>query len=386
MRTADRPRILEPGLWQPQPGTERYRVIGGGATAVHMEAGDRLEVIDPQGRQVCELVAFGADGVSDPGLLGGQSAGAAEATLEILSAPLVDVRRVRAGLERRAITLEGARSIQVFEQDSPAGVSATFDAAADCAVVVAAPGAAMDPAEGNPATDLVLYIHRHTVVATPEALLPAPLADASQDFTVDRRTAVAYQVNKGDFIQVLDIEGRECSDFQCFAVVDLDRGKEDVLDPTITRTLMGSAYPGPGLYSKFYNSQMQPLLEVIQDTVGRHDTFNTACNARYYDEMGFPGHVNCTDNINEVWAPYGVDARRGWEAVNFFYNTNLDAKNQIFFDEPWSRPGDYVLMRALDDLVCVTTACPCDIDAANGWDPTDIQVRVYDHTNMFKKA
>ena len=44
-------------------------------------------------------------------------------------------------------------------------------------------------------------------------------------------------------------------------------------------------------------------------------------------------------------------------------------------DDPWSRPGDYVLLRALTDLVCFSTACPCDVDAANAWDPTDIQVR-----------
>ena len=148
----------------------------------------------------------------------------------------------------------------------------------------------------------------------------------------------------------------------------------------------GFHLPEPGLYSKFYNAEMQPLVEVIQDTVGRHDTFNTACNSRYYEEMGFPGHVNCTDNINTVWSPYGVAARRGWEAINFFYNTHVDDNNQIYFDEPWSRPGDYVLLRALEDLVCVSTACPCDIDAANGWNPTDIQVRVYPADNMFKKA
>ena len=44
------------------------------------------------------------------------------------------------------------------------------------------------------------------------------------------------------------------------------------------------------------------------------------------------------------------------------------------------------MLRALTDLVCVSTACPCDVDAANGWVPTDIQVRVYPATKTFKKA
>ena len=63
-----------------------------------------------------------------------------------------------------------------------------------------------------------------------------------------------------------------------------------------------------------------------------------------------------------------------------------DDTNAIGMDDPWSRPGDYVLLRALSDLVCISTACPCDIDPANGWDPTDIQVRVYSEKEIFKKS
>ena len=44
------------------------------------------------------------------------------------------------------------------------------------------------------------------------------------------------------------------------------------------------------------------------------------------------------------------------------------------------------MLRALTDLVCISTACPCDIDAANGWNPTDIQVRTYKKTEDFKRS
>ena len=43
-------------------------------------------------------------------------------------------------------------------------------------------------------------------------------------------------------------------------------------------------------------------------------------------------------------------------------------------------------MRALTDLVCVSSACPDDIDAANAWNPTDIHVRTYRETEPFSKA
>jgi len=382
----NRPRVLQPGLMLLAPGTERYIVHGGAATAVSVRAGDVVEIVDPSGRQAAEVAAFAADGTSDPGLLGLTAQQAATGIQSILGRNLIDARRVRAGLASRNIDLSAATAASLFEPDAPAGTSTRLTASAGASCVIAAIGDPMSPHDQNPPTDLILYIHRATIETGPDALVPVPLAEPTQDFRVDRRTATAYEVKAGQYIQILDIEGRECSDFQALDARALNGGIESALDATYTRTNMGAAFPGPGLYSKFYGADMQPMLEVVQDTVGRHDTFNTACNAKYYEDMGYPGHINCTDNINDEFGRYGINQRPGWEAINFFYNTQLDSANQIFFDEPWSRPGDYVLLRALTDIVAVSTACPCDIDAANGWNPTDIQVRVYDESNMFKKA
>ena len=45
-----------------------------------------------------------------------------------------------------------------------------------------------------------------------------------------------------------------------------------------------------------------------------------------------------------------------------------------------------LLLKALSDLVCISTACPCDVDPANGWNPTDIQIRTYSKDLHFKKS
>ena len=253
-------------------------------------------------------------------------------------------------------------------------------------MVLAAPGEPMAADAQNPPTDLVLLIERATILPPDETPLPEPLAAPRLDFRIDRATAQSYRVEAGEFIQVIDVAGRQCSDLLAFNQAQLDRGVERGLDPTTTRTLMAAAYPGPGLYSKFFDQDMQPLLEVVRDTVGRHDSFNLACTAKYYEDMGYPGHVNCSDNFNKVLAGTPVEPRRGWPAINFFYNTLLDDSLGIYLDEPWSRPGDYVLLRAMTDLVCASSACPCDVDAANGWDPTEIHVRVYAPKNSFSKA
>ncbi len=384
--TVDRPRLLEPGLRLLPVGTERYLVRGGGATVVSIGKGDALEIIDSEGRQPAEITVFDNSGTNDCGFLGSRATGPATAIADILSAHSEDARAVSASLRRRDINFGKAHAVHLFGDDSRPGERATFTADVDGVCIVAAPGGPMRVDDQNPPTDLVVFVRRATTSDAETPPLPEPLAEPRLDIRVDRRTARAYQVKAGEFIQIIDVEGRECSDFQIFTVAGLDLGLERCLDATTTRSLMGATFPGPGLYAKYFDADMQPLLEVVRDTVGRHDTFNLACTAKYYEDMGYPGHVNCTDNFNNALAPFEIKPRRGWEAMNFFYNTNVDDNNQIYLDEPWSRPGDYVLVKALTDLVCVSSACPCDIDAANGWNPTDIHVRVYPAKNSFSKA
>ena len=375
-----------PGMANFEPGVERYRVTGGAVTAVLMGAGDRLEIIDPEGCQPVEVAAFDRDGKSDPGLLGHSSGAPATGIAAIMAGDQHDARRVADALAAKGIDLGATTAIHCFSQDSAAAETVWMTASADVVCVIGVPGGDMSPEDQNTPTDIIAFIHRTAPPAPGLQILPTPLADQNQDLRIRAATARAYEVKAGEFIQVIDVEGRECSDFQCFDAARLEDGVEAVLDATTTRSLMGASYPMPGLYAKYFTHDFQPMVEIIHDTVGRHDTFNTACNARYYEDIGYPGHINCSDNFNSVLDPYGIAPRRGWEAINFFYNTNLDDSNQLFFEEPWSRPGDYVLLEALTDLICVSSACPCDVDAANGWQPTDIHVRVYPATSTFKKA
>jgi glycine cleavage system T protein (aminomethyltransferase) len=393
---SSRPRatqVREPGLWWSQPGLERYAAPGGGAVATWLEAGDRVTVSDPEGRQSGELVLFAADGRSDPGALGagaGDVAGRpvpAAGLQAILARGGETAAALFAGFAKRGIDAARAKALPLFASDGPAGQEARFTAERPAFCILAAPGGDMAADAQDPPTALRLTIARAAGGTPPVQRLPDPLAEPRLDFRIDRATAAGYEVRPGEFIQVIDVAGRQCSDFLAFHRADLDRGIERDIDATATRYYMGGAYPGPGLYSKFLDATARPLLELVRDTVGRHDTFGLACTAKYYEDMGYPGHVNCSDNINRAMASYGIRPRKGWPAINFFYNTTICPETSaLSFDEPWSRPGDYVLLRATTDLICATTACPDDIDPANGWNPTDIHVRVYPATNSFSKA
>lgn len=378
--------IIQPRVFSLPPGTERYVVSGGGAILIPLAAGDRLTVINDEGGQQCEIVAASAKGAIDAGILG-QSANSDAAGLKaLLSGDAQSLRGLRMGLEARGIDLAKAGGLRMFDATTAAKTEAEFRAERDGVAIIAAPGGIMDHEKQDTATPLTVMVKRAVLKSHVRFELPDPLADPASEVRVHSATAEAYFVKAGDYIQIIDVDGRQCTDFQCFSARKLDKGIQNPLDVTTTRTLMEHAYPLPGLHSKYYDQDMEPLVEVVQDTCGRHDAFAMACAAKYYDDIGYPGHVNCSDNFNAALSQYNADPRKGWMAINFFFNTGLDEHGVLYSDEPWSRPGDYVLLRALTDLVCVSSACPDDTSPANGWNPTDIHVRTYSGKEKFQRA
>lgn len=359
------PRIVD--------GEERLTAPGGGLALFVVAPGDAVSITDPEGMQPAVLRVLprgraSADPV--PALAEHRSARAAQdpgARALLASA---------SGGEGDAGLLAG---YTFFSSEGPAGDAVAFTAADHALCLLEAPGGPMMPDAQDAPTRLEIAIRRARSVAA----LPPPLAAPKLDLRVPAASARAYRVKKGDYIQIIDVEGKQCSDFLAFDAEALGEGREFGLDAATTRTLMGTAFSSPGLHSKYFDERQRPLVEVVRDTVGRHDTFMLACSSKYYDDMGYPGHDNCTDNFNRELAEYDIRPRAGWPAINFFYNTFVGADAAIGLDEPWSRPGDYVLLRALTDLVCASSSCADDIDPANGWNPTDIHVRVYDGAESF---
>ena len=385
--STDRPRLLLPGLKPPDPFLETYLVRPGGATVLQLREGDRITIRDRDGGAVVELTALAPDGTDDGAALGITTEAPAETLRSLVSSDADGAQDVIETMTELGLKPDQAMAAKLFGEWSPPGSSESFLAEREAVCVIAQPLAPPVVEGGTPQSDLVVDVRRTDARAPfTDVGLPPPLADPRLDFRVDRATALSYEVKAGEYIQVIDVEGRQCSDFLAFHGHRLQEGLERGLDATVTRTLMGNAYPTPGLHGKFYDQDMNPLVEVVRDTVGRHDTFALACTSKYYEDMGYPGHVNCTDNFNGQLESYAIAARKGWPALNFFFNTSFSAENILVTDEPWSRPGDYVLLRALTDLVCASSACPDDVDPANAWDPTDIHVRVYPAKETFSVA
>jgi aminomethyltransferase len=384
------PRITkpyEPGLPALGNDLENYLVRAGGSVTLKLEPGDSFKIINLEGLQQAELVVFNSKGECSLSPLSLKSEHKGELTKKILtsneeSAQIAYSKLKRLGHDVNSIN----QSVLVFSKEAEANSIEEFSSNDSSICIISAPGEFEITHENIPASELRVIVQRSRKREEGEFLLPDPLMDPVEEIFVKRYTAMAYEVQEGDFIQVIDIYGRQCSDFMAFDADKLHKGQELGIDTTNSRYLMGSAFPMPGLHSKYYDENQYPMIEVYRDTVGRHDTFGTACTSKFYDDLGYFGHPNCSDNFNYALNKFTMRKRLGWNAINLFYNTAIDANNSLIFDEPWSRPGDYIMFKALKNLVCVSSACPDDVDAANGWNPTDIFVRVYRPNKPFSKG
>jgi len=372
-----------------QRGQKRYEVGGGCALCIDVAQGDHVTIRNLEGGQICELVSADEGGRIDVAILNVPANSDATALLTMLGHANGEFDNFRLSLARRSIDLAQVRgqAVRLFSSTTPAGVEESFTISQKGYLIIAAPGEAMAVDTHDTLTPLIVEVQKvrqqNEIISHP---LPDPLADPLLDLRIHSATAQSYFVRAGEFIQIIDVDGRQCTDFQCFSARKLDQGLDNPLDVTATRSVLGHAYPMPGLHAKYYDQDFEALVEVVQDSCLRHDAFGLACSAKYYDDIGYPGHINCSENFNAALEGKAVRPRAGWMAMNFFFNTSIDAHGVMMADETWSRPGDYVLLRALTDIVCVSSACPDDTSPANGWNPTDIHVRTYADNNKFSQG
>ena len=379
--------IKEPGINALPLGVERHVVNGGGLTGLQILPDDEIEIVNDEGNQICEISVFNKDGKSELSILNLKENKNSSEIKKILSKKDESSLAAAYQLKKRNLDIDKSKSAIIFDKDTGPDEKIKLKAKDKCYCIFSAPGPEMIIHEQNPTTNLTIFIKRAKITKDKEhTIIPDPVFDPQSETNIDRQTAISFQVKEGDYIQVISPTGRQCSDFVAFDTAKLDKRIEKGLDWQTTRTFMGNTFPGPGLFSKFYDTDHEPLVEVIRDTVGRHDTFNLACTSKYYEDSGYFGHPNCSDNLNETMEKFGVEKRKGWHAINLFFNTSAGGLNSVLSDESFARPGDYVMFKALKDLTCGTTACPSDIDPCNSWNPTDIFVRTYDKKKEFRKS
>ena len=181
----------------------------------------------------------------------------------------------------------------------------------------------------------------------------------------------AVEMKTGELLQIQTLQGKQVADFVAFTQGDT----EEFLSTSVTRATNGNIVPRLGM--TLYSNRRQPMFEIVEDTVGRHDMLYACCDPIRYEKLGAPGHANCREALAGALESYGIGYDRIPSPINWFMNVSIQQRGELEIREPLAEKDDYVVLRALKDVIAAISACPQDFGPTNASNPTDLAVRVY---------
>ena len=193
------------------------------------------------------------------------------------------------------------------------------------------------------------------------------------DEIIPPRGRTAFTMYAGQLCRVVDLEGQQVADFLCFDRHD----PVDKLSVENTQLINGTIFITTGHH--LYSTRCTKLMTIVADTCGVHDLISGSCseqtNAFRYNVRGTP---NCRSNFERSLAPYGIPLAEIPYSFNIFMNVPVSPEGKTGIQEPKSKAGDYVDLRAERDLLISISNCPQERNPCNGWNPTAMRVIVYE--------
>ena len=188
-------------------------------------------------------------------------------------------------------------------------------------------------------------------------------------------------VKKDQVFRIVDLEGNQAVDTLFYSASDAME-RYSATD-TVRRQNKLYLTTGSKLYSNFGNT----MLTIVADTCGRHDTVGGACaaesNTVRYALDKYPMH-SCRDSFlhalahDPICEGLGMSKRDIPSNINFFMNVPVSEDGELDFADGVSAPGKYVEMKAEMDVVVLISNCPQLNNPCNAYNPTPIQLLVWD--------
>ncbi|MFN3985059.1 MAG: urea amidolyase associated protein UAAP2 [Rhodocyclaceae bacterium] len=184
------------------------------------------------------------------------------------------------------------------------------------------------------------------------------------------------EVKAGQTIRLLDLEGNQAVDTLFYSAAN----PRERYDPQRTLRRQASIYLSTG--TVLYSNLGKPLLTIVADTCGRHDTLGGACaqesnTVRYaLDKL----HMHaCRDNFLCGCLHDGrLDKGDIGANINFFMNVPVTPEGGLSFEDGISAAGKYVELRAEMDVIVLISNCPQLNNPCNGDNPTPAEVLIWD--------
>lgn len=186
-------------------------------------------------------------------------------------------------------------------------------------------------------------------------------------------------VEQGQRCRIVDTKGNEAVDAFFFNADDpLER-----YSAVDTIRAQRNVYLTTG--SVLRSTENRPMLTIVEDTVGRHDTLGGACAAesntvRYAHDRKFMH--NCRDNFLHAILAWRDDLTKRdiGNNVNFFMNVPVTPAGGLTFEDGISGPGEYVELVAEMNVLVLISNCPQLNNPCSGFDPTPVEFVVMEDT------
>jgi uncharacterized protein YcgI (DUF1989 family) len=175
------------------------------------------------------------------------------------------------------------------------------------------------------------------------------------------RSGTAFEMRAGQMLTVIDPLGGQVADLLAISKADT----REMISSGRTLDYAESIYLTTA--NLLYSNRSNVMLEIIEDTVGRHDFLLTPCSEATfrlcYDNE--PPHQGCHGNLHGALEPYGIAEDAIPVAFNCFMNVPVDGTTgKLKVLPPLSKAGDFIRFQARMDLIIGLTACSAP--ASNG--------------------
>ena len=208
-----------------------------------------------------------------------------------------------------------------------------------------------------------------------ESIFDVDLADRRE--TVPAGDYWIDTIRKGDSFRITDLEGNQAVDTLFF----------NATNPYERYSAFDTVREQRNLYlssgSTLLSDERNPMLTIVADTCGRHDTVGGACagesnTVRY--SLDKKSMHSCRDswllavNQHEEW---GLTKRDITHNINFFMNVPVTPEGGLTFEDGISAPGKYVELVAEMDILVLISNCPQLNNPCNGYNPTPIELAIW---------
>ena len=168
------------------------------------------------------------------------------------------------------------------------------------------------------------------------------------------RSGAGFELREGQRLTVYDPRGEQVADLLAYAKHDV----REVISSGRTLDYASRLFLTTG--DPLYSNRSNVMLDIVEDTVGRHDFLLTPCSKDtfriiYGDEHP---HRGCFGNLAAALGPWGIEPDAIPTAFNCFMNVTVDGETgALSVDPPRSHAGDHITFVARMDLVIGLTAC-----------------------------